>query len=1009
MLRFYLFLFLFVSIGISSYAQPLLNNFGKDFYVAFSRNNNGATIAIQIAASENTIVTISSYLGEETYLVQKDTPTTITFQVSFLAQLEQVENKGIHIRSTKDITVIASSLRDASSDAAILLPTPALGNVYTVNRYHFVHNSAQFSIGNKTNRILVLATEDQTLVHFKSVKTGQIIHSVMLNRLQTYLFDYALTLSAVRVELSDNNKKVAVFYANDCVYVGNCVACDHIFTQVIPDINLGTSYVALPIVGQTNGYILSVLAIDSGTTIVQLGSEAPRSLEMGDYVEFNINTQMPAEISSTNKVSVFQFLKGQRCHTSDKGDPACTQLNAIEQFTTESKFVTLNNRLLEDHYISILVRKNAKHLLYVNGGQVNPVFFSAVEPFGSYAIYEAKVPEGIYHITSSDGFVGYVYGLGRAESYFTTLGAAYRAIEPKELVLLSENVCQFDTVKVKFTDHQALDSFGIIGDWTFLNDSVAFHIPQSAGSMVVDYFYRDTMVDHIQQRVFTFLVNPAPFASFPDVEICEKQFSHFKVTADSLVSAYWINPFYDTLYDFEIKTNIQGAYAVYQENIYGCSILDSFKLNVLEWPRVSFFHDSVICLDKFLQVQVEHQNDSHQIIAVFLEGFEDTFYANNPSAYWLLKDTGLVNLQFISSNNNVCYDTFISTVNVLPTPYLNIHISGNAVCFNSQKIEIFAEIDDIWGVNPDCFLVFESDTYFVFDSLRFKTGILLPGTYPVSLIASTAMGCIIFLTDTIVVLQNTVFDFELSPVCLGETVQFNAQGLDSAQVESFRWNFGDGTIAEGVSVSHMYADTGSYAVTAFVVNKAGCKDTIVKPLAQEVWSRPIADFIFEPLRDSASFILYKFSDLSVLSSKSQWVVNQQFVSSQPVFIYPFQSTGLYTVELIAENEIGCKDSAVKLLDIKPLYHIFIPNVFSPNNNGLNEVFQPVGIDAAFYYQLRIFDRWGGLLFISNDLDKGWDGTADNIQVPVGVYVYIVELVDLHGNATEYKGTVQLLR
>ena len=100
------------------------------------------------------------------------------------------------------------------------------------------------------------------------------------------------------------------------------------------------------------------------------------------------------------------------------------------------------------------------------------------------------------------------------------------------------------------------------------------------------------------------------------------------------------------------------------------------------------------------------------------------------------------------------------------------------------------------------------------------------------------------------------------------------------------------------------------------------------------------------------------------------------------------------------------------IEITPDFALFIPNCFTPDANGKNDMFQPlgVGIDED-NYRMDIFDRWGENVFTSNNFRKGWDGTVKGSTkaAPQGVYVYKLQVVDLQGEKHPFVGHVTVLR
>lgn len=122
----------------------------------------------------------------------------------------------------------------------------------------------------------------------------------------------------------------------------------------------------------------------------------------------------------------------------------------------------------------------------------------------------------------------------------------------------------------------------------------------------------------------------------------------------------------------------------------------------------------------------------------------------------------------------------------------------------------------------------------------------------------------------------------------------------------------------------------------------------------------------------------------------------------------YELAGVYQVYLVAINDKGCMDTVMHLVEITPDYALYIPNVFTPDGNGLNDTFQPkgVGIDEDDY-KMYIFDRWGEIIFTSDEFRKGWDGTVKGSTklAEQGVYVYRILVKDLSGTVHEYIGHV----
>ena len=117
----------------------------------------------------------------------------------------------------------------------------------------------------------------------------------------------------------------------------------------------------------------------------------------------------------------------------------------------------------------------------------------------------------------------------------------------------------------------------------------------------------------------------------------------------------------------------------------------------------------------------------------------------------------------------------------------------------------------------------------------------------------------------------------------------------------------------------------------------------------------------------------------------------------------------YSIEHHCENSFGCSDKETKIFTIQTPSEFYVPNAFTPNGDGDNDVFLPKGYKIESLYML-IFNRWGELVFQSNDVNTGWDGkTKTNIFAPDGLYTCLIEALDVYKNKYEYRGAVFLFK
>lgn len=257
------------------------------------------------------------------------------------------------------------------------------------------------------------------------------------------------------------------------------------------------------------------------------------------------------------------------------------------------------------------------------------------------------------------------------------------------------------------------------------------------------------------------------------------------------------------------------------------------------------------------------------------------------------------------------------------------------------------------------------------------------------------------------------FNADIKEGCPPLKVTFNAWSSDA--LDTYYWNFGNGNSTMGNEVISIYEGVGFYPVSIEITNKYGCKwDTTIVDYIK-VYPKPIADFEPYPSVTTIDNPLINFLNLSQDANSYEWnfgdlqSLNNTSNEINPYHVY--ELAGEYQVYLTAKNTYGCMDVTMKKIKIDPVYALYIPNVFTPNGDGLNDIFQPkgVGIDVN-NYRMLIYDRWGELVYESNNFNVGWDGAikGNKNKATQDVYVYKIYTQDLKGNKYEYVGHVTCL-
>jgi gliding motility-associated-like protein len=116
------------------------------------------------------------------------------------------------------------------------------------------------------------------------------------------------------------------------------------------------------------------------------------------------------------------------------------------------------------------------------------------------------------------------------------------------------------------------------------------------------------------------------------------------------------------------------------------------------------------------------------------------------------------------------------------------------------------------------------------------------------------------------------------------------------------------------------------------------------------------------------------------------------------------------VRLIDMNKHGCIDSITHCIVIDPLFTFYIPNAFTPNGDGVNDVFAPKG---GYFktFDMYIFDRWGTTIYHTLDINKGWNGSYNNNNnmCQMDTYVYVIKVTDWKNVDHTYMGRVSLVK
>lgn len=222
----------------------------------------------------------------------------------------------------------------------------------------------------------------------------------------------------------------------------------------------------------------------------------------------------------------------------------------------------------------------------------------------------------------------------------------------------------------------------------------------------------------------------------------------------------------------------------------------------------------------------------------------------------------------------------------------------------------------------------------------------------------------------------------------------------------------------GIGMNAVVSETFDYCITKpgqeFVVgtfsNAVGCVST--QTLAIPGHPRPHADFHYLPLKPVESVDVVSFMNLSEGEKITKW---DWFFSDRNGFTtgeknpeYIFEDANMIRVAMVATNEWGCSDTAVKAINVKTDVKLHVPESFTPNGDGLNDIFLASGRGIA-KFDMTIYEQWGKQIFRSTDLQYGWDGTIKGELCNSNIYVWRIIYTDINGRVSELVGHITVTR
>jgi gliding motility-associated-like protein len=282
------------------------------------------------------------------------------------------------------------------------------------------------------------------------------------------------------------------------------------------------------------------------------------------------------------------------------------------------------------------------------------------------------------------------------------------------------------------------------------------------------------------------------------------------------------------------------------------------------------------------------------------------------------------------------------------------------------------------------------------------------GTYTVMLIMRDTAAC--NSPDTmrkIINMQGTRVQaaFEApDSLCLNTPLVFSDKSLNA---KSILWKFGDGKTSTAAQPTHAYDTPGVYTVVLTALNAATCNKADSMKKTIYIRKLPKADFSFAPVVPVPNTPV-QFTNKSQNADIYSWNFGDGNGSTEVNPSHLFRRKGTYRVCLTAQTREGCLDSVCKEVSADVRTAIDVPSAFSPNGDRNNDILFARGA-AVETLVMKIYNRWGQLVFETDDINRGWDGTFNGEPQEMDAYAYVLYVTFIDGSSAQKKGNITLIR
>lgn len=388
-------------------------------------------------------------------------------------------------------------------------------------------------------------------------------------------------------------------------------------------------------------------------------------------------------------------------------------------------------------------------------------------------------------------------------------------------------------------------------------------------------------------------------------------------------------------------------------------------------------------------------------------GYKEYLWNNQPGTNeFRIDSAGIIKLEIKDKYGCRASDSISITENKNPQPDFTVDLD-----IINQSASLHNLSDSTWQYHWDFGDGTQSDKYN--PNTHSYTD---PGTYKITLTAS-ANGCSGTLSREVSTIGAIKADFAaVYQGCAPVNVTFKNL---STGADTYYWDFGNGKSSTDETPVTRYDIPGTYEVTLYAK-----KDTVTSISKKSilVHQAPVANFDINPTETDV-YNNVDFINKSTNAVKYSWNFGDGDSSGLYEPTHSYSSGGVYTVSLKVWSGAGCSDSlsVINAITVGMDCRMLFPNGFIPDKNGPsggnydpdqktdnNTIFHPIHENHLDNYELRIYNRWGILVFVSHNIDIGWDGYYKGRLAPQDTYIYKAKATCSSGKEISAMGSVTLI-